>query len=192
MTDEQIRDLGPAFTNYLRPFHGFCNQQRTAKHLNSYCRALLTAAPRKTVEPNALVAGTAVRTLQKFLTTTQWDHLGVRDEHQHRVQVQLTTRSSLDSLGTVGVIDETSCVKKGDQTPGVQRQYLGCAGKVDNGIVTVHLAVTRGDFRTLLDADLYLPKSWDEDRERCRKAGIPNEIVYRPKWMIALQQYSRA
>lgn len=144
MTDQQIRDLGPAFSHYLRPFRGFCNHARTAKHLDSYCRALLTAAPRKTVEPDALVAGTAVRTLQKFLTTTRWDHLGVRNEHQHRVQVQLVTRSCPDSLGTVGVLDETSCVTKGDQTPGVQRQYLGCVGQVDHGIVTVHLAVTRG------------------------------------------------
>jgi SRSO17 transposase len=191
MTDQQIRDLGPAFSSYLRPYHAFCNQDRTAPHLDAYCRALLTDAARKTAEPNALASGTAVRTLQKFLTTTQWDHLALRDEFQTRMGRTLGELPTDDGLGTVGVIDETSDTKKGDQTPGVQRQYLGCVGKVDNGIVTVHIAAARGNFRTLLDADLYVPTSWDEDRERCDRAGIPERVVYRPKWLIALEQYSR-
>ena len=89
------------------------------------------------------------------------------------------------------MIDETSCQKWGDQTPGVQRQYLGCIGKVDNGIVTVHVGVSKGRFQALLDADLYLPASWDNDRKRCRAAGIPDEVRYRPKWRIALDQVAR-
>ena len=191
MTDQQIRDLGPAFSSYLRPYHAFCNQDRTAPHLDAYCRALLTDAPRKTAEPNALASGTAVRTLQKFLTTTHWDHLALRNEFQTRIGRTLRELPTEDGLGTVGVIDETSDTKKGDRTPGVQRQYLGCVGKVENGIVTVHVAVAHGPFRTLLDADLYVPKSWDEDRARCDRAGIPEEVVYRPKWLIALEQYYR-
>ena len=152
---------------------------------------MLTDAPRKTAEPNALASGTAVRTLQKFLTTTHWDHLGLRDEFQTRMGRTLGELPTDDGLGTVGVIDETSDTKKGDRTPGVQRQYLGCVGKVENGIVTVHIAAARGNFRTLLDADLYVPKGWDEDRGRCDRAGIPEEVVYRPKWVIALEQYFR-
>ena len=191
MTDEQIRELGPAFSSYLRPYRAFCNQDRTAPHLDAYCRALLADAPRKTAEPNALASGTAVRTLQKFLTTTPWDHHAVRDEFQTRMGRTLRELPTGDGLGTVGVIDETSDTKKGDHTPGVQRQYLGCVGKVDNGIVTVHVAAARGNFRTLLDADLSLPKSWDEDRERCDRAGIPDDVAYRPKWLVALEQYYR-
>ncbi len=96
-----------------------------------------------------------------------------------------------DPLGTVGVIDETSCLKQGDKTPGVQRQYLGCVGKVGNGVVTVHVGVARGRFRALLDADLYLPEAWDADRERCREAGIPDAVRYQPKWRVALDQLLR-
>jgi DDE superfamily endonuclease len=96
-----------------------------------------------------------------------------------------------DPLGTVGVIDETSCVKKGTRTPGVQRQYLGCAGKVDDGIVTAHVGVARGRFRALLDADLYLPQSWDEGRPRCEAAGIPDGAHDLPKWQVALDQILR-
>ena len=191
MTDEQIRDLAPAFSSYLRPYHPFCNQQRTSRHLDSYCRALLSEASRKTVEPNALASGTAVRTLQKFLTTTCWDHHALRDELQSRMGRTLRELPSHDGLGTVGVVDETSVVKKGDQTPGVQRQYPGCVGKVENGLVTVHPAATRGAFRTLLDADPYLPESWHADRPRCERAGIPESVVYRPKWLIALEQHDR-
>jgi len=89
-------------------------------------------------------------------------------------------------------VDETSAAKKGTKTPGVQRQYLGCVGKVGNGIVTVHLAVARGRFKALLDAELFLPESWDADRDRCAAAGIPEDLVYRPKWRIALDQVRRA
>jgi SRSO17 transposase len=165
-------------------------QKRTAGHFDNYCRGLLSDLPRKSVEPIALAAGTAVRTLQEFLTTALWDFGRVRDVHQQRMAEALAGLPA-DAAGTVGVIDETSAVKKGDQTPGVQRQYLGCAGKVENGIVTVHVAVAKGRFKALLDADLYLPEGWDADRDRCRAAGIPDEVRYRPKWRIALEQLGR-
>lgn len=73
----------------------------------------------------------------------------------------------------------------------MQRQYLGCVGKIDNGIVTVHVRVAKGRLQALLDADLYLPQSWHADRERCRAAGIPDHVRYRPKWRIALDQLIR-
>ena len=73
----------------------------------------------------------------------------------------------------------------------MRRQHLGCVGKLDNGIVTVHVGVARGRFQALLDADLYLPKSWDEDRPRCEAAGIPDGVRYQAKWRIALDQLLR-
>jgi SRSO17 transposase len=93
---------------------------------------------------------------------------------------------------SVGLIDETSFVKKGRKTPGVQRQWCGHIGKVENCVVTVHLGYAQGDFQCLLDGDLFLPESWDQDRKRCQEAGIPDEVVYRSKWKIALEQYDRA
>jgi SRSO17 transposase len=59
-------------------------------------------------------------------------------------------------------------------------------------MVTVHLSYARDDFHCLVDGDLYLPESWANDRSRCRAAGIPDEVVYRPKWQIALDLYDRA
>ena len=74
----------------------------------------------------------------------------------------------------------------------MQRQYLGCVGKIDNGIVTVHLGVCKGRYKTLIDAELFLPEDWAKDRDRCQAAGIPEDMVYRPKWQIALEQVDRA
>lgn len=190
MTDEEIADLGPAFATFLRRFRSCFLQDRTAPHFDTYCRGLLSDLPRKSVEPIALESGTAVRTLQLFLTTTHWGHERARDSLQRHL-VEVMANLPTDRLGTVGVIDETSSKKQGDQTPGVQRQYLGCLGKVDNGVVTVHVGVAKGRFRALLDADLYLPKSWDQDRQRCKEAGIPDEVNYHPKWRIALGQLLR-
>jgi SRSO17 transposase len=190
MTEQEIAGMTPAFTSYLVRFRDCFLQKRTLAHFDNYCRGLLSDLPRKSVEPIALASGTAVRTLQEFLVTTRWDQERARARLQQDLAAAVAAMPA-DSLGTVGVIDETSCQKWGDQTPGVQRQYLGCVGKVDNGIVTVHVGVSKGRFQALLDADLYLPESWDNDRKRCRAAGIPDDVRYRPKWRIALDQVAR-
>ncbi|WP_020476428.1 IS701 family transposase, partial [Zavarzinella formosa] len=190
MTEQEIAGLGPAFANYLKPFRPCFKQARTAAHFDTYCRGLLSDLDRKSVEPIALAAGTAVRTLQEFLVTAKWDHDRALDMLQRRVAEELAGTED-DGTGTVGVIDETSCRKWGDRTPGVQRQYLGCVGKVDNGIVTVHIGAAKGSFRALLSGDLYLPASWADDRPRCRAAGIPDELPFRPKWRIAALQWAR-
>jgi len=190
MTEQEIAGLSPAFAAYLGRYRDCFLQKRTMAHFDTYCRGLLSELPRKSVEPIALESGTAVRTLQEFLVTARWD----QERARARLQTDLAATVAAipaDTLGTIGVIDETSCQKWGDQTPGVQRQYLGCVGKVDNGIVTVHVGVSKGRFQALLDADLYLPESWDADRERCRAAGIPDDVRYRPKWRIALDQLAR-
>jgi SRSO17 transposase len=187
MTEQEIVGLSPAFAAYLGRYRDCFLQKRTMAHFDTYCRGLLSNLPRKSVEPIALASGTAVRTLQEFLVTARWDQGRARTRLQTDLAATVAALPT-DALGTVGVIDETSCQKWGDQTPGVQRQYLGCVGKVDNGIVTVHVGVSKGRFQALLDADLYLPESWNQDRERCRAAGIPDDVRYRPKWQIALDQ----
>ncbi len=190
MTEQEIAGLAPAFAGYLGRYRDCFLQKRTMAHFDTYCRGLLSDLPRKSVEPIALEAGTAVRTLQEFLVTARWDQERARNRLQQDFATALAALPD-DSLGTVGVIDETSCQKWGEHTPGVQRQYLGCVGKVDNGIVTVHVGVAKGRFQALLDADLYLPQSWDEDRVRCRAAGIPDDVRYRSKWRIALDELVR-
>ena len=85
MTEQEITALGPAFASYLRWFWDSFGQDRTAAHFDTYCRGLLSDLPRKSIEPIALEAGTAVRTLQEFLVTARWDHAAARDTSQKHI-----------------------------------------------------------------------------------------------------------
>lgn len=199
MTEEQLAGLGPEFTRFLGGFRSCFSRRPTFDHMGAYCRGLLSDLPRKSVEPIALAAGTAVRTLQEFVSDHAWNHDAVLARLQRRIVTDHLpapgdSRTGVaDDVGVVGLIDETSVAKKGDKTPGVQRQYCGALGKIDNCIVTVHLAVRCASFLAMLDSDLFLPEdSWDKDRARCKAAHIPDDIAYRSKWVIALEQIKRA
>ena len=186
MDADQIRRLKPELTVFLHQFDDCFARRDTRAHLSTYVEGQLSELPAKSCEPMALAAGVAPRTLQEFLAQHRWDEDAVRKRLG-----EMVVRDHAGSH-SIGVIDETSDVKKGDQTPGVQRQWCGCVGKQENGIVTVHLGYASGDFHCLVDGELFLPESWSEDRARCRAAGIPDGMVYRSKWKIALELYDRA
>ena len=186
MDAEQIRSLESRLMAYLDRFRDCFIRSDTRGHLSAYVRGQLSDLNEKSVEPMALRAGVSPRTLQEFLAHYRWNEDGVR----RRLHSILASEHA--SPRSIGIIDETSDTKKGDKTPGVQRQHCGCVGKKDNCIVTVHLGYAADDFHTLLDGELFLPESWSNDRERCREAGIPDEMVYRPKTEIALELYDRA
>lgn len=171
---------------FLDRFADCFARRDTRGHLATYVGGQLSAVERKNVEAMALQAGVPVRTLQEFLSQHKWDE----DLMRQRLQEIVCEEHAHDL--SIGIIDETSDDKKGTKTPGVQRQHLGCSGKQDNGIVTVHLAYAADDFHCLLDGELFLPQSWSDDRARCREAGIPDEMIYRPKSEIALELYDRA
>jgi len=181
-----IRQMKPALTRYLDRFSDCFSRKDTRAHMPTYVEGQLSNLDRKSVEPIALAAGVPVRTLQEFLAQYAWDEDAVRDRLQQMVVKERGSKRA------IGVFDETSDVKKGIKTPGVQRQWCGKVGKTDNCIVTVHLAFAQEDFHCLLDGELFLPESWSDDRSRCRDAGIPDQMVYRPKWKIALELYDRA
>lgn len=186
MDADQIRGLKPMLTRYLKRFDDCFARQDTQAHLPVYVGGQLSDLPAKSCEPIALEAGVAPRTLQEFLSQHKWD------ESRMRARLQVMVVRDHAGPNSIGIIDETSDVKKGDKTPGVQRQWCGKVGKKENCLVTVHLGYATGDFHCLIDGDLFLPESWSEDRERCRAAGIPDDVVYRPKWQISLELYDRS
>jgi SRSO17 transposase len=186
MDADRIRRLRPELTRYLKRFDGCFARRDTRAHLPTYVQGQLSELPAKSCEPMALAAGMAPRTLQEFLAHYAWDDERMRDTLQ---QIVIREHAGPNSIG---IVDETSDVKKGDKTPGVQRQWCGTMGKQENCMVTVHLGYATCDFHCLVDGELFLPESWSEDRERCRAAGIPDDVVYRPKWKIALELYDRA
>jgi len=187
MNATTIMEIKPALNRYLRQFDSCFGRSTTRQYLPVYIQGQLSALPRKSIEPMADAAGIPARNLQEFLSLFRWDEQRLRNQLQQHVARH---HSHADSIG---VIDETSFVKKGDQTACVQRQYCGAVGKKENCVVSVHLGYAMADFFTLIDGDLYLPKeTWDANRDRCRKAGIPDEVIFRTKPQIALEQLERA
>ncbi len=186
MDAEQIRQLKPELRRYLQRFEDCFSRRDTRELFSTYVEGQLSDLKEKSCEPIALAAGVPPRNLQEFLKAYKWKEDRARDRLQQMVAREDAGRHS------IGIIDETSDVKQGVKTPGVQRQWCGTLGKTQNCIVTVHLAYATGDFHCLVDGELFLPESWSKDRARCREAGIPDEVVYRPKWQIALELIDRA
>ncbi len=186
MDADPIRRLKPMWSQFVRRFHGCFARPETRAHLPVYVEVELSDLPRKSVEPIALQAGVAPRTLQEFLSLLKWDEDRMRDRLEEIVAAEHAGRRAL------GVIDETSWVKKGDKTPGVQRPWWRALGKIDTCVVTVHLSVAREGFHGLLEGERYLPASGAEDQDRRQAAGIPEGLGDRPKWQIALELYDRA
>ena len=184
---QDLKQIRIHLDRFLEEFGDCIKTAPSRCHLRTYIGGQISDLPRKSVEPIALEAGIAPRSLQEFLGIHRWDEEAVR----YRVQ-KLVNRDHADE-NAIAVVDETGFAKKGDKTPGVQRQYCGATGKIDNCVVTVHLGYIAGEFHALIDSDLFLPEeSWYKDPERCQEAGIPEDVVYRPKWRIALDQLEAA
>jgi SRSO17 transposase len=186
MDVQGIRNIGKKLKAFLKPFDDcFCHSQPT-KHLLSYMLGQMSGLQRKSAEPIALQAKTPPRTLQRFLSSVQWDHPRMRD----RIQWFVAREHSYPRA--IGTVDETGHPKQGRHTAAVQRQYCGATGKIDNCVMSVHIGYTAGDFQCLLDSDVYLPKEWAGDMARRDAAGIPKDAIYRKKADIALDQIRHA
>ena len=187
MDANTILRIKPELTRFLHQFDDCFGRVSSRQYLDVYVEGQLSDLERKSIEPMADARGEPPRNLQQFLSLFRWDEKRLRDCLQQHIGRHHPDPDS------VGVIDETSFVKKGDKTACVQRQHCGAVGKIENCVVSVHLTYAAANFHTLLDGELFLPEAtWDADRPRCHEAGIPDEVVYRPKWQIALEQYQRA
>jgi SRSO17 transposase len=187
MDASMIMQIKPELTRFLHQFDDCFGRVTTRRYLDLYIGGQLSNLPRKSIEPMADAVGEPPRNLQEFLSLFQWDEPVVRD----RLQQYVARRQG--HAQSVGAIDETSFVKKGNQTACVQRQYCGAVGKKENCVVSVHLGYATPEFYSLIDGEVYLPEeTWHQDRDRCRAAGIPDDVIYRPKWQMALDQYRRA
>jgi SRSO17 transposase len=124
--------------------------------------------------------------LQHLLGRAKWDADGLRDDLRGYVVEQLS-----DSAAVL-VVDETGDLKKGTATVGVQRQYTGTAGRIENSQVAVYLVYAACGGCAFLDRALYLPKCWTDDRQRMAAAGVPDEIGFATKPALARQLIGRA
>jgi SRSO17 transposase len=152
-----------------------------------YLRGLLSPVERKNGWQIAEAAGEATPDgMQRLLAAADWDADAVRDDLRTYVVEQLGDPAA------VLVVDETGFLKKGSKSAGVQRQYSGTAGRRENCQIGVFLVYASTHGRTFLDRELYLPKSWTEDRDRCQEAGIPDEVVFQTKPQLAEAMLARA
>lgn len=152
----------------------------------SYLAGLLSSAERKNSWQLAEQSGHPnPYGFQHLLGRADWDADVLRD----RLREYVT--DYLEDADAVGVIDETGFLKKGTQSAGVARQYSGTAGRVENCQIGVFLAYASQHGQTLLDRDLYVPKEWSDDRERCRRAGIPDDRTFATKPALAQQMLQR-
>jgi SRSO17 transposase len=152
-----------------------------------YVRGLLAPLAGKNGWTLAEAAGDATPDgMQRLLNRAAWDADGVRDD------VRGYAVRHLGDAGGVLVVDETGFVKKGTRSAGVQRQYSGTAGRVENCQLGVFCAYVTGKGRVLIDRELYLPKSWAGDRDRCREAGVPDDVQFAAKPELARLMLGRA
>jgi SRSO17 transposase len=152
----------------------------------SYMRGLMSEVERKNGWQLAEWAGDAAPYgMQHLLGRAAWDADAVRDDLRRYVITHLADTAS------VMVIDETGFLKKGDKSVGVQRQYSGTAGRIENCQVGVFLAYATPRGRAFLDRELYLPRSWTDDATRCKAAGVPAEVTFATKPQLAARMLKR-
>ena len=157
------------------------------EHAAEYLRGLLSGAERKNSWTISEQAGARTPDgVQRLLSTTDWDPDAVRDDLQGYV------RANLGDPDGVLIIDETGFLKKGTRSAGVARQYSGTAGRIENCQIGVFLTYATSAGRTFLDRELYLPKVWTDDAERCAGAGIPGDREFATKPELAMVMLRRA
>jgi SRSO17 transposase len=150
-------------------------------------RGLLADLPRKNCWTLAEHAGDATPDgMQHLLARAVWDEDGVRDD------LRAYLVEHLGDPAAVLVVDETGDLKKGTQTVGVQRQYTGTAGRVENAQVAVLLTYASDAGHAVIDRELYVPKSWAGDPERLRAAGVPDQVSFATKPALAKAMLARA
>lgn len=186
MDATQIKTVGRGLEKFLAEFSDCFGRCDTESYLAVYVRGQNSNLQRKSVEPMALQAGIPPRSLQAFLSLLSWDEERLVDRVQ---QIVMRDHSHPWAIGSV---DETGCPKKGHHTATVQHQWCGRSGKVDNCVMSVHLAYKVGEFQCLLDSDLFVPKGWANDPVRRADAGIPDDVIHRTKPEMALAQIRRA
>jgi SRSO17 transposase len=157
------------------------------RRVAGFLRGLLAGLPRTNCWSIAEhAADDDPRGMQRLLSAAVWDEDGVRDDLRGYVTEQLGDPAA------VLVVDETGDVKKGTHTVGVQRQYTGTAGRIENAQVAVYLTYAAPTGYAFIDRELYLPKAWTDDPPRCAAAGVPDDIAFATKPALARAMIDRA
>lgn len=183
-----VRGWGDRLDGWLMEVGRHFSRSDLRRRARQYVRGLLGRVERKNGWQLAEYAGDATPdAVQRLLGPAKWDADAVRDE------VLRYARQHLLSGGESGVliVDETGFLKKGRKSVGVQRQYSGTAGRIENCQVGVFLALCGSRGRCLIDRELYLPKVWCDDAGRRREAHVPEDVAFATKPQLAMRMVER-
>jgi SRSO17 transposase len=183
-----VTDWSARFAAFAGRFSTRFSRVEPRRQMVAYLRGLLAEVERKNGWTLAETVGEAgPQGMQRLLNFYAWDADGVRDDVRDAVVEALA-----DAERGVLIADETGFVKKGTKSAGVARQYSGTAGRIENSQVGVFLAYASDRGRALIDRELYLPKEWIADRDRCAAAGIPDDVGFATKPELAQLMVERA
>jgi SRSO17 transposase len=184
--DDRVARWRVGFDEMFALVAGRFAQADSRRRARMYVLGLLSGAERKNSWTLAEQAGDLTPDgMQRLLNFYRWDADAVRDDLRGYVLKHLG-----DPSGVV-VADETGFLKKGTKSAGVQRQYSGTAGRIENCQLGVFLTYASAKGRALIDRELYLPASWTDDRQRCREAGIGAEVEFATKPELARRMLAR-
>jgi SRSO17 transposase len=177
------------FQAYLEGLAQVLGHADRTQPMQSYTQGLLLPLERKSVEPMAAcLAPSHVRqthqSLHHFVAESAWSDQALLAQVRRQVLPALTRRWKLAAW----IVDDTGFPKKGTHSVGVQRQYCGQLGKQENCRVAVSVSLATAEGSLPAAYRLYLPESWTKDRERCRRVGVPENVSFRSKPEIALEQ----
>jgi SRSO17 transposase len=180
---------------YFEEIGALLGEKRRRASFALYAMGILGEHERKSVEPLAAAAVDDPDAAQRahdhllhFIGQSEWEDGPVREFVARHAVHAMESRERISAW----VIDDTGFLKQGRESPGVQRQYTGSAGKVANCQIAVSLTLCTPTEHVPIDMQLYLPESWTSDRVRCAKAKIPIEVAFRPKWQMALEMMTAA
>ena len=178
-------EISKILSEYLLTYNEIFNDKTRAKNFGVYIQGLLSPLHRKSIEPIALeyMGTSGVRTLQNFITNSNFDDKKVHGYYQSEVAQMLNSPNGMLS------VDPSEFVKKGKHSAGVKRQYCGRLGKVENCQAVVFAAYAGSNGYGIFERELYIPKEWfsDEYKEKREKCGIPAKKEFKTKNEIALE-----
>jgi SRSO17 transposase len=177
------------FAEYVEGLVSVIGHKDRARPLRDYCVGLMMPCERKSVEPIAAVTAPARvaaqhQSLLHFVGEGRWSDGPVLAKVREMVLPRMQQHGPIEAW----IIDDTGFPKQGQHSVGVARQYCGQLGKEDNCQVAVSLSLANGHASLPVAYRLYLPQEWANDRERLRKAGVPEDICFKTKHELALDQ----
>jgi SRSO17 transposase len=176
-----FRDVFPRLERFVEPFAQSLQRKEQKEHLHHYVSGLLSNVEDKNVESIAYHYDEDRQGLQKFVGQVLWEHQPLLQELARQVGAELGEADG------VLVFDPSAFAKSGTESVGVQRQWCGRLGKIENCQVGIYLGYVTRLEHALVDVRLYLPKAWAKDKKRRQKAGVPKEVVFRTRHELALE-----